>query len=124
MAESTAVDFFVLLYAALDKQQELLVIGSPWRCVVVAIDKDILKGSKDFFGLGIASIGELVIDKVLNLVFVSDEFLDFVSVIDGIFEDFFHLGVVGVETYFALMGVLMCVDEQDDHSSMYAALNL
>lgn len=92
------------------------MIRSPWRCIVVAIDKDILEGSKDFFGLGIASICELVIDKVLKFVFVSDEFLDFVSIIDGIFEDFVHLSVVGVETDFALMGVLMCVDKQDDHS--------
>lgn len=42
MSKAITVYFFIILDAALDKQQQLIMIGGPWRGVVIAINEHIL----------------------------------------------------------------------------------
>ena len=79
------------------------MIRRPWRSVIIPVNEHILQRGKYFLCLGIASISELVINVVIELVFSPYYLLDFISVIDSVFKNFFKLSVVGVETDFALM---------------------
>lgn len=42
MCKSIAMNFFVLFNATFNKKKKLLMIRSPWRCIDITINKDIL----------------------------------------------------------------------------------
>ena len=103
MPETVAVNFFVFFDTTLDKQEKLLVVGSPGRSAGVAIYKNILKRGKEFPGLGVAAVGKFVINILFELVLSLHHFLNLVSIIDRILQYFPHLVVVSVKSNLTLL---------------------
>ncbi len=76
---------------------------SPWGSISITIDKDILERGKHLFGFRITMISKLIINIVLKLIFIFNDLLNLITIIDGIFEYFFKLGIIGIETNSSLM---------------------
>lgn len=102
MCKPIAVHFFVLLDAAFDEEQEIVITRGPWRGVDVAVDEDVLQWGEYLFGFGVISVSKLVVNEVLKLIFVFDHLLDIISEVNGVFEYFFELVVICLEPSSAL----------------------
>jgi hypothetical protein len=48
-----------------------------------------------------------------------NDFLNLISIIYGIFKYFFNLSIVGVESGFSLIALLMGIDKKDNHAVEY-----
>ena len=91
------------------------MIRCPWWRINISIYKNILQRCEKLLRLWIILIGKFVINIILQLIFIFDKLLNFIAVINGIFENFFNLRIIGIKSYFTLIRMLVGIYKEDDH---------